>query len=233
MKIQLEFSKHANAYNQYNRIQERVVKRVIEKIAKEKPMRMLDIGCGRGALYERVDWKLEKFVGIDFAQGMLALHPKSPEVTLYQKDFNLLGCCESFKEEKFERIVSASSLQWAEDLSQTLSEIASLQTPVSLAIFTSGTFKTLHETAHTPPLLRSLEEVKSIAKTYFKDAEYTTLNYTLAFSSVREMFRYMKQSGVGGARNLLGIQEMKRLMREYPLGYLEYEILLIHEEKRA
>ena len=231
MKIQLEFSKHANAYNQYNRIQEKVVHALMENIVKEEPSHILDIGCGRGAVYERVDWKLEQFVGLDFAQGMLALHPQAPEVTLYQKDFNKLGCFDAFKEEKFERIVSASSLQWAENLAQTFSEIASLQTPVSLAIFTSGTFKTLHEVAYIPPLLRSLEEVKALSQTYF-NAEYTLLNYTLAFDSVREMFRYMKQSGVGGARNLLGIQEMKRLMREYPLDYLEYEILLIHEKKK-
>ncbi len=40
----------------------------------------------------------------------------------------------------------------------------------------------------------------------------------------------MKKSGIGGARNLLGYREMKKLMEEYPLNHLEYEILLIHEE---
>ena len=43
------------------------------------------------------------------------------------------------------------------------------------------------------------------------------------------MFRYMKKSGVGGARNILSFKQMKTLMNNYPLTYLEFEILIIHE----
>jgi malonyl-CoA O-methyltransferase len=53
------------------------------------------------------------------------------------------------------------------------------------------------------------------------------VRYRLAFDSVREMFRYIKRSGVSGNRNLLKYKEMKSLMQNYPLDYLEFEVVFI------
>ena len=148
------------------------------------------------------------------------------------KDFNDPTCFQNLETYAFDRIVSASALQWSDDLDRTFQHIATLKTPITFAIFTSGTFKTLHETASIPPLLRSIEEVMRLSEKYF-NAEYKVLKYTLEFASVRDMFRYMKKSGVGGARNLLSFKQMKKLMNDYPLNYLEYEILMIHEDTKG
>ncbi len=40
----------------------------------------------------------------------------------------------------------------------------------------------------------------------------------------------MKGSGVGGGRNLLNYKQMKMLMKNYPLDYLEWEILIVSED---
>lgn len=230
MKIEHEFSQNAENYNRYNIIQTKVIQTLVERLL-DRPASILDIGCGRGGVFQALDWPVEKFTGLDFADGMLALHPKAEAVSLHKRDFNDLSFLQGFRAGEFERVVSASSLQWAEDLDITMAQIEALNTPVTLAIFTSGTFKTLLETASISPLLRSAQEVRSIAENYF-DAEYELLQYTLEFPSVREMFRYMKKSGVGGARNLLSYTQMKQLMYAYPLNYLEFEVLLIHEERR-
>ena len=227
MKIQREFSQNAKAYNQVNVIQKRVLEELIARID-EKPAHILDIGCGRGGVYQAIDWELSHFVGMDFAQGMIALHPKKKNITLLMKDFNEESSFETLSNYRFDRIISSSALQWAKDLDATLGNIARLGAPVSLSVFTSNTFKTLYETAGLSPLLRSREEVIALLQKYF-DANIELLQYTLAFPSVREMFRYMKKSGVGAGRNVLGYKEMKRLMKSYPLDYLEYEIVLIHE----
>jgi len=228
MNVQASFSQNAHAYGRVNIIQQKVLEALIAKIS-DTPARILDIGCGRGGVYEAIDWQIEQLVGIDFAPGMLALHPQNDHITLLQQDFNEPAVFKMLQAKTFDRIISSSALQWASDLDATLANIASLNTPVSLSIFTSGTFKTLHETAGIPPLLRSCEEVKTLAEKHF-NAEISTLQYTLAFPSVREMFRYMKQSGVGAGRNILGYKEMKRVMETYPLDHLEYEIILIHQE---
>jgi malonyl-CoA O-methyltransferase len=227
MKIQQSFSKNAQDYEQLNIIQNRVLERIIEKI-KDAPQSILDIGCGSGGVYKAVTWEFKEFVGMDFAKGMIQLHPRSKGVTLMVKDFNDPESFLALSSYRFDRIISSSALQWATDLDCTLKQIASFNVPVTLAIFTSNTFKTLYDTASLPPLLRSREEVVSLLEKHF-DGEIEVLQYTLAFDSVREMFRYMKRSGIGAMRNILGYKEMKELMKNYPLDHLEYEIVLLHE----
>jgi len=227
MKIQQSFSQNAQDYEQVNIIQTRVLEALIAKI-EGTPSSILDIGCGSGGVYKAITWELSSFVGIDFAEGMIALHPKGEHITLLREDFNDPDAFDRLSAYRFDRIISSSALQWAEDLDATLGNIAALGAPVSLSVFTSNTFKTLYETAELPPLLRSREEVISLLKKHF-DGEIETVNYTLAFDSVREMFRYMKRSGVGAGRNVLGYKMMKRVMEEYPLDHLEYEIVLLHQ----
>jgi malonyl-CoA O-methyltransferase len=84
----------------------------------------------------------------------------------------------------------------------------------------------LFETAGVVPLLRSSDEIASLAKRFF-DVDVAIVQYKLFFDSVREMFRYIKRSGVSGNRNLLGYKEMKKLLESYPLDYLEFEVVFI------
>ncbi|MGB6019125.1 MAG: methyltransferase domain-containing protein [Sulfurimonadaceae bacterium] len=229
MKIQSEFSKYADQYGNYNIIQEKVVHKLLNDL-REQPRRILDLGCGKGALFSAIDWNIEHFVGVDFAPGMLELHPKEgSNVELLEcvyGDFNDATLFEQLAYSGFDHIFSASALQWAEDLETVFRNISSLKKPVSLAIFSGSTFKTLFETAGVKPLLRSSDEVEALAKRYF-NAKVEIVQYQLAFDSVREMFRYIKRSGVSGNRNLLGYKEMKKLMSSYPLDYLEFEVVFI------
>lgn len=229
MKVQSEFSKYADQYGNYNIIQEKVVSKLLKDLH-EQPRRVLDLGCGKGALFSAIDWKMEHFVGVDFAPGMLELHPKEGDnvevLECVYGDFNDASLFEGLSYNGFDRIFSASALQWADNLENVFKNISFLQKPVSLAIFSGSTFQTLFETAGVKPLLRSSEEIEALAKRYF-NAKVEIVQYQLAFDSVREMFRYIKRSGVSGNRNLLGYKEMKELMNSYPLDYLEFEVVFI------
>ncbi|MBC8237607.1 MAG: methyltransferase domain-containing protein [Helicobacteraceae bacterium] len=225
MKISSEFSKYALEYNTYNIIQKKVVKKLLSKL-NYKPKSILDLGCGSGALCRAIDWKYDSFLGVDFAQGMLDLHPKSKNIKCIYGDFNDASLFENLARYEYEHIFSASSLQWAQDLESVFKNIKSLNRPISLAIFTSGTFETLNKTAKLNPLLRSAGAIKKLSEKYFK-AEFEVLKYKLEFESTRDMFRYIKKSGVSGSRNVLTYRQTKKLMQEYPLNYLEFEILLI------
>ncbi len=229
MKVQQSFSRNAHAYDEVNIIQKKVLAHLFAKIS-DTPQRILDIGCGSGGVCRAVDWDVAHFVGVDFAEGMLTLHPAAPHIELIQGDFNDPALFERLSTDTYDRIISSSALQWATDMNAVFARIAALKAPVSLSVFTSATFKTLYEVAGLPPLLRNKEEVITLAQTHF-DADIETRTYTLAFPSVREMFRYMKKSGVGAGRNLLGYKEMKRIMQEYPLDHLEYEVVFIHENR--
>jgi len=220
-----EFSRYAAEYGSRNVIQRLVAKKLIASTPNQ-PKQIVDLGCGNGTLYSLIDWEVEHFVGIDFSAQMLEHHPSSPNVELILGDFNDPALFETLSAECFEHIYSASALQWADDLERVLKSLASLNTPMSLAIFTSGTFKTLHECAGVTPLLRSSDEVIAMAEKYM-DARFEVLHTTLEFDSVREMFRYIKRSGVSGGRRVLNYAQTKQLMEFYPRNYLEFEVLFI------
>ncbi len=225
MKVQTQFSRHADHYGHYNVIQRQVVDKLLGDLGSE-PEYILDLGCGEGALYEALTWKPKCFIGVDFAPGMLELHPKREGVECIYGDFDDPGLFEHLQHIPFDHIFSASALQWSHDLERTFANIASLNTSVSFAIFTANTFRSLFETAAISSVLRSAKEVKALAALHF-DADYELVNYTLGFNSVREMFRYIKRSGVSGGRSVLSYKDTKRLMREYPFDYLEFEVLFI------
>ncbi|OHD94284.1 methyltransferase domain-containing protein, partial [Sulfuricurvum sp. RIFOXYD12_FULL_44_77] len=165
-----EFSRYAAQYGSRNVIQRLVAQKLIASTPNQ-PKRIVDLGCGNGTLYSLIDWEIERFVGVDFSEQMLEHHPKNSNVELLLGNFNDPLLFESLSEERFDRIYSASALQWADDFESVIHSLASLNTPMSLAIFTAGTFKTLHECAGVTPLLRSSDEVMAIAEKHL-DARF-------------------------------------------------------------
>jgi len=225
MRVSTEFSKYASHYGNHNVIQERVASKLIE-LVKSRPKYILDLGCGNGAICKKIDWNYKHFTGVDFAPGMLELHPKSKKIESIYGDFNDDTLFENLLTYKYDFIFSASALQWSDNLENSFKHIRNFKAPIALAIFTSKTFKTLNETAGLESILQSAQEINRLQKKYF-DVDLEVVNYKLEFESTREMFRYIKQSGVSGARKVLSYRETKKLMREYPLNYLEFEVAFI------
>jgi malonyl-CoA O-methyltransferase len=225
MKVAQEFSRYASEYESYNVIQNKVVKKLISLI-KGRPKKILDLGCGSGAVYKEISWEIESFIGIDFATGMLESHPKAAYITCKHGDFNDRRVFEELAKEDIDYIISASALQWAEDLDSTFLELSRLNRPIALAIFTCKTFETLYKTADLKPLLRCSDEIMKSCDRYF-DAKYELISYTLEFESINDIFRYIKRSGVSGGRKVLDYRQTKELMRNYPNRSLEFEVLFI------
>lgn len=226
MKVSSEFSKYAEHYGSYNIIQNRVADKLLSHIQGE-PKNILDLGCGRGAICEGISWDYESFTGVDFAPGMLKLHPSSNKIECFNGDFNDESLFETLLQNRYDYIVSASALQWADDLENIFKNLKIFNAPIALAIFTSNTFKTLNATASLESILRTENEIDLLQKKYF-DARFEIVNYKLEFESTREMFRYIKQSGVSGSRKVLGYKQTKQLMQNYPVNYLEFEVAFIY-----
>lgn len=220
-----EFSRYAAEYGSHNVIQRLVAQKLIASTT-DQPKQVLDLGCGNGTVFSQIDWNMDRFVGVDFSASMLDQHPLSSNVELILGNFNDRLLFERLSGERFDHIYSASALQWADDLEGVFESLDSLNAPLSLAIFSAGTFKTLHECAGVTPLLRSADEVIDIAEKHL-NARFEVLHTTLEFDSVREMFRYIKRSGVSGGRRVLDFAQTKQLMETYPLSYLEFEVVFI------
>ena len=227
MSIDLEFSKFAHTYERYGIIQDKVADELLS-LLKYKPKKILDLGCGRGALIKKIDWEVEYFLGVDFAKRMLELHPKGERIECIYGDFDNPELYEQLFLYDFDYILSASALQWSSDIEALFAKIKRLHfQDLAFAIFTADTFKTLHKTARITSPLPSKEQILKAAQKHF-DCKSHTQQYRLEFADTMEMFRYIKKSGVSGNRNVLDYKQTKRLIREYPLDFLEFEVVFLY-----
>jgi malonyl-CoA O-methyltransferase len=227
MNIVQEFSRFANQYDSYNSVQSQVAKKLVSMIEAKKYNNIIDIGCGSGLIYKNIidnHISFKEFTALDFSLEMLDIHPCAIDIKKIHFDFNKQ---ENFKQlKKYDFVISSSALQWSRDLDMTLREISNLSTKCYLSIFTSNTFSTLHKVANIKSPIYSEEYIKNRVTKYF-NCSFETIKYHITFSSVHQMFQYIKRSGVSGGDRQLSYAKTKELIKNYPLNYLEFEVLFI------
>jgi len=223
--VKKEFSRNARFYNRYNQIQKSVVTDLLAQVT-DRPRRIVDLGSGSGEVYTQISWPVESFTAVDFSEAMCRLHPLDKEVTVLRGDFNEDAIFSTLSTISFERLFSASALQWAHDIHSVFLQIARLQKPIALALFTSNTFASLHHALGVSSPLPTKEKIEDEAKRHFK-ADISVKRYELAFESTRMMFDYIKKSGVSSGMKQLGVGELRQLIRENRLRKIEAEVVFI------
>jgi len=229
MKIVREFSRFAHEYNKHNIIQSEVAKKLVSMLDKERYDKALDIGSGSGAVYQNMIEQgifVNEFIALDFSSEMLRLHPQVDNVETVCLDFNNSSSFERFLDNEFTLLISASALQWSDNISSVLDSISRLSSEHYFAFFTSKTFSTLHRVAGIHSPIYAKESIIDALK-HYEICKMEEVEYRLNFNSVHEMFRYIKRSGVSGGSGQLSYGEMKKIMKEYPLDYLEFEVLFV------
>ena len=229
MRVSKEFSRFATTYQQQNIIQKKVARELILSLKSTNYNRVLDIGCGSGEVYKNLEEHniyFNNFTAVDMAKGMLDLHPKNSKISLIEGDFSRDKTFNNLPFKQYDITISSSAIQWSPNLDTTLYNISKISKEVAFAIFTSGTFSSLHKCANINSPIYSKEHLKEKINIYF-NATFEIYQYKLNFNSVYEMLRYIKISGINGGKSRLSIRDIKRLMREYPLDYLEFEIIII------
>ncbi len=229
MKAVKEFSRFAASYGQYNTIQRQVAKRLINNFLPSEVGSILDLGCGEGEVFRQLKEKnisFNKFFGVDMSNEMLKLHPKDKQIELIQANFDDINLLKNLKDKGVDTIISASALQWSNNLEQTLKKLSYIGKNVSFAIFTSGTFKSIHKYSNSSSPIRSYIEVGEILQRYYKSNHIEKVEYQLYFNTKKEIFHYIKKSGVSGGEARLTYTKIRNLIENYPLNYLEFELLL-------
>lgn len=224
-----EFSRFAHEYDTYNVIQAEVAKLLVEELSSSRYATIIDIGCGSGEVYKNLEKNnvaFEHLIVLDSSREMLELHPSSKKIEKRCADFNRLQTFEELSLAPQTLVLSSSALQWSKDLDFTLSEISKRSPHAYFAIFTSNTFKTLHETANIKSPIYTKAVLRETIEKYYH-AEFELKEYRLYFETVREMFNYIKKSGVSGGEKQLTYKQTKQLMKRYPLDYLEFEVLFV------
>lgn len=225
-----QFSRFAHEYNTYNTIQSEVAKALVGKISKKKYSSIIDIGCGCGEIYKNIEksnFYFDNFIALDSSNEMLALHPSNLKVDKHQLDFDDIHSYSQLPHTKENTLlISSSAIQWSKNLDELIRHLAHQADQSYFAIFTSNTFKTLHQMGNIRSPIYSEEILKEVIRKYYH-ASFQLYSYKLEFETVRDMFRYIKKSGVSGGEKKLSYKETKQLMDAYPLGYLEFEVLFV------
>ena len=215
-----EFSKNAYRYDAHTALQQEVARHLLSRIS-HRPHNVLDLGCGSGAVYKQLPWKVEHFIGVDQSEAMCELHPKNDTVTLICENFESKPL---FEKTVYDLIISSSALQWASDLEALLAMIATSCRQGAFAIFCDKTFLDVYALSQLPTFLPNAQAIIDVCQKHFL-CHHEVKTYRLFFENNKEIFSYIKKSGVSGGRKALSVAQTKRLIREYPHAYLEFEVL--------
>ncbi|WP_419771100.1 MAG: methyltransferase domain-containing protein [Candidatus Marinarcus sp.] len=224
MSKQNQFCKYANEYNSYNIIQQIIAKSLVRDITSE-PKRVLELGCGSGQVYKYINWELDYYKAIDASESMCSLHPKGKHICVECHDFDTQAFIDSIKNEQFDLVLSSSALQWSKDLSKITQLLSSISPEVNAVLFTSNTFKTIQKISeNSSPILDEMT-IKEAFNAFF-ECEFEVINYNLEFDNKKDLFDYIKKSGVSG-ESTLSFSQAKQLYKAYDLNYLEFEVIFV------
>lgn len=229
-----EFTRFAHQYDDYNVIQSKVAKTLVAKLPCNYYKTVVDIGCGSGSVYKNFlnqAIKVDNFFALDSSQRMLDIHPSSDRIHKVCSNFNDENFLDLLSCHHFDLLVSSSSLQWSTNLRSTMDTLSVLSPLFYASIFTSGTFKTLHDIAGVVSPIYDTKTLKEILEEYYTEVVFEVRHYHLAFKSTRDMLKYIKQSGVSSGERKLSYLQTKDLMKRYPLNYLEFEVLFVEAKK--
>jgi len=225
LSIKNEFSKHANKYNDNNIIQQIIAKSLVREL-KSKPKKILELGCGSGQVFNHINWEIDFYKAIDFSAQMCKLHPKNSKVEVKCHDFDSDEFLNEIKNDSYDIVLSSSALQWSKDLGKIIRNLSYVTKEINAVLFTSNTFKTIQNITNSKSPILSEDEIKKAFSQYF-NCEFETIMYKLEFDNKKDLFNYIKNSGVSGGSNALDFKDAKKLYKEYGLNYLEFEVIFI------
>lgn len=219
-----EFSRHAHSYDTHTCVQKEVAKYLVSKLS-SKPKRILDLGCGSGEVYKNIDWDIEQFVGVDSSHEMSQKHPTCKDICIINEDFESPHLMQKLHP-PYDLLISSSALQWSKDIEKMVQWSSFTCKEGAFAIFTDKTFETIYTLSGLEVFLPNAPTLITLFEKYFTcKSEIKT--FKLSFPDNLSAFRYIKQSGVSGGKKRLSVSQTKLLIQNYPLAYLEFEVLFI------
>jgi malonyl-CoA O-methyltransferase len=210
----LRFDKFAFSYGEYNDIQKAIIKRYVFDLKD----RVVDLGCGSEGLCKYRGF--EFYLGVDKSEEMLKRNPCNTLLC----DFDERKCFKRLREFEFDEIVSFSSLQWSRNLKRVFENIASFKKPFTLALFTSNTFKNLHQFLGVKSPIYSKEEILEYSKVLSPRVE--VLSFKKKFKTSIEMLRYIKFSGVN-PKKMADIKKLREICKKDLIKELEFEVIVL------
>lgn len=242
-KVAAAFHQKADEYDRHVLVQKRVVSQLVKSVPlhlEREPQQILDVGTGTGALLESFQKKYPgaTLTGVDIALNMClkAQQKLGSKCHIVNGDAE----CLPFTSDSFDLVVSASVLQWVNNLSAALHEMHRVAKPgghISLAFFCDGTLEEMQRSFRTAEGLCStnsqvksrlhnfwsVDDIKSIVNNMdFEKAIISVETEVDWYDDLHSLLRSIKNIGAGSvsgsSSNGLGwrgiLQEASRKYKE-------------------
>ncbi len=207
-------------------------KEIISSINLNGNERVLDIGCGDGALTKEIAISVEKgeVLGIDSSIDMIKLAEKKyPNSTNHNLDFKCIDARFLKLEGKFDLIFSNEALHWIKDHDAFLKNITSFLTDKGKIVFRMGGQGAAEE------LINILDKVKS--RPQFRKY-FTSFEFPYGFYGVREYEQILQSNNLSKTKLLIhskimyhnGRNGLKSWIRT---TWLPYTSLIPKEERES
>jgi malonyl-CoA O-methyltransferase len=167
----------------------------------------------------------KKYYAVDMSKNMCKLHPKGKNINIINQSFDEEDLFEKIP--KCDMIISSSSIQWSKDLNKLFFNISKKTDNIAFAIFTSNTFKSLHNYLNISSPIYPKEILINSLEKYF-DFKYEIKEYKQEFKNTKELFKYLKNSGVNENQKKLNFSTAKKLLTSYKNNFLEFEVIFIY-----
>ena len=234
-KIAISFSRSAEHYDEFARLQKDLAKELIETIStlKIEPAEILDIGTGTGgvAFLLGAKFKNSKIIGCDIAPGMIrrAIHNNSYENVSFEiADAENLP----FADKKFDLVVSSTTFQWVENIDKAFSEAKRVLKPGGHFAFITFGPKTLSELKQNYKIafgaeanylhkFKNMREIRAALKTTaFETLKLSSNTMREFYPDFRTFFKSLKGLGALNAstdlpKGLRSRSKMNALIKHY------------------
>jgi malonyl-CoA O-methyltransferase len=237
-RVRQHFDRAASTYSTHAVIQNEIAQRFLERFdfIKMKPEKILDIGCGTGALTKLI---MKKFSGasitaLDLSKPMLQELQSSlgfwqrlrKKVHFVQADAESLP----FDQNVFDLIVSNLTLQWCNSLDQVFAQVEKSLQRQGLFMFTTfgpDTMKEVRQAWHAVDtqnhvnLFYDMHDIgDALMRAGFSDPVMDVEHITMTYDSMDVLLRDIKKIGAtnatsGAPRGLMSRGRLDQFKREY------------------
>lgn len=223
-----QFDRYALDYSKNRAVQDEVADMLLSMLKPEQYSKIIDIGCGDGAIFERI-WQNKEglFVGVDASVKMCELHQARGNCSVINADFDAPDFADMTLERfgRFELLISSSALQWSSDLSNTIISLSRLSDEFAISMFTDGAFCSFYDFLGLKSFLPSVD-MALFALRAFRVREVKRYKSVKNFENAKEATKYMKRTGVSRGLNALDYRKVKELYEKGP-SQLEFEAACI------
>jgi malonyl-CoA O-methyltransferase len=219
-----QFTKYAKEYEKHNIIQQIISKALIRDIT-TNPQNILELGSGSGQVYNHINWNFNKYTAIDLSKTMCEIHPQKSNLNIKCLDFDSSEFFDYLNNRYFDIVISSSAMQWSMNLDYLLYKLSGVTNELHAVLFTSNTFRRIYQITRSKSPILDESTIKNAFNKNFK-SRFEVFNYKLEFDNKKNMFNYIKKSGVSG-KSMLSYKDAKRVYKEYNLNYLEFSVIFV------